>query len=173
MSARGMPHARLDVHVGPGSTHYLFCGVSGAIFFVSWLGRPVRSLGFWRPPAKHRPIERPRLVAWPHYGLFAHNSSLRASFPAGERTIDARRFIICHRQQPLSPLPSSAMSRRLFRIGRSVTGLGLFAIRPIKKRKKITEYKGRRVNAKEAVRLERRGNRYLYEINPRVTIDGS
>jgi SET domain-containing protein len=65
------------------------------------------------------------------------------------------------------------MPRNSFRIGRSVTGLGLFAIRPIKKSEKITEYKGPRVNAKEAVRLERRGNRYLYEINPRVTIDGS
>jgi uncharacterized protein len=65
------------------------------------------------------------------------------------------------------------MPRRSFRIGRSFTGFGLFAIRPIKKREKITEYKGPRVDAEEAVRLERRGNRYLYEINPRVTIDGS
>jgi SET domain-containing protein len=65
------------------------------------------------------------------------------------------------------------MPRRSFRIGRSVTGLGLFAIRPIRKREKIAEYKGPRVNAKEAGRLEGRGNRYLYEINPRVTIDGS
>jgi len=61
----------------------------------------------------------------------------------------------------------------LFRVARSVTGLGLFAIRPIKKREKIAEYKGPRVSAEEAVRLERRGNRYLYEINPRITIDGS
>ena len=65
------------------------------------------------------------------------------------------------------------MPRKSFRVGRSVTGLGLFATRPIKKRQKIAEYKGPRVNAKEALRLERRGNRYLYEINPRVTIDGS
>lgn len=65
------------------------------------------------------------------------------------------------------------MPRRSFRIGRSFTGFGLFAIRSIKKREKITEYKGPRVAADEAVRLERRGNRYLYEINPRVTIDGS
>jgi SET domain-containing protein len=65
------------------------------------------------------------------------------------------------------------MPRRSFRVGRSVTGLGLFAKRPIKKREKIVEYKGPRVNAEEAGRLERRGNRYLYEINPRVTIDGA
>lgn len=65
------------------------------------------------------------------------------------------------------------MPRRSFRVGRSFTGLGLFALRPIKRREKIAEYKGPRVNAEEALRLERRGNRYLYEINPRVTIDGS
>ena len=65
------------------------------------------------------------------------------------------------------------MSRRSFRIGRSFTGLGLFAKRPIKKREKIAEYTGPRVSAEEAGRRERRGNRYLYEINPRVTIDGT
>ncbi|MGA8967765.1 MAG: SET domain-containing protein [Pseudolabrys sp.] len=65
------------------------------------------------------------------------------------------------------------MPRRSFRIGRSITGLGLFAIRPIKKREKIAEYKGPRVNAEEAGRLERRGNRYLYEINKQITIDGT
>jgi hypothetical protein len=65
------------------------------------------------------------------------------------------------------------MPRRSFRIGRSITGLGLFAIRPIKKREKIAEYKGPRVNAEVAGRLERRGNRYLYEINKQITIDGT
>jgi SET domain-containing protein len=65
------------------------------------------------------------------------------------------------------------MPRRSFRIGRSFTGLGLFAIRPIKKLEKIAEYRGPRVDAAKAGRLERRGNRYLYEINPRVTIDGT
>jgi len=65
------------------------------------------------------------------------------------------------------------MPRRSFRIGRSITGFGLFAIRPIKKREKIAEYKGPRVDAEEAGRLERRGNRYLYEINKQITIDGT
>jgi hypothetical protein len=67
----------------------------------------------------------------------------------------------------------SEMPRRSFRVSRSFTGLGLFAVRPIKKREKIAEYKGPRVTAEEALRLENRGNRYLYEINPRVTIDGT
>ena len=65
------------------------------------------------------------------------------------------------------------MPRKSFRIGRSFTGLGLFATRWIKKREKIVEYKGPRVGAQEAGRRERRGNRYLYEINARVTIDGT
>jgi uncharacterized protein len=65
------------------------------------------------------------------------------------------------------------MPRRSFRVGRSFTGLGLFATRLIKKREKIAEYKGPRISPEEALRRENRGNRYLYEINPRVTIDGT
>src|SRR6267378_4192934 len=63
--------------------------------------------------------------------------------------------------------------KRPFRIGRSRTGLGLFATEPIKKLTFIAEYKGRRLNNEEAEELEARGNRYLYEINSRWTIDGS
>src|SRR5215831_6792880 len=65
------------------------------------------------------------------------------------------------------------MPRKPFRIGRSFTGFGLFATRSIKKLEKIAEYKGPRVDGEEALRLERRGNRYLYEINKRVTINGA
>ena len=65
------------------------------------------------------------------------------------------------------------MSRRPFRVGRSRTGLGLFATRPIRKRARIVEYKGPLIGTKEAEKREARGNRYLYEINSRWTIDGS
>jgi uncharacterized protein len=66
------------------------------------------------------------------------------------------------------------MSRkRPFRIGRSRTGLGLFATEPIKKRAFIVEYKGRKLTTEQADILEARGNRYLYEINSRWTIDGT
>jgi len=65
------------------------------------------------------------------------------------------------------------MPRRPFRLGRSLTGLGLFATRPIRKRSRIAEYKGRLLTTKQAEKLEQRGNRYLYEINSRWTIDGS
>src|SRR5262245_17779862 len=60
-----------------------------------------------------------------------------------------------------------------FRIGRSRTGLGLFATAPIRKRALIVEYKGRRLTTKQADVVEARGGRYLYEINSRWTIAGA
>jgi uncharacterized protein len=63
--------------------------------------------------------------------------------------------------------------RRPFRVGRSRTGLGLFATTAIRKRSVIVEYKGRKLPNAEAERLEARGSRYLYELNSRWTIDGS
>lgn len=65
------------------------------------------------------------------------------------------------------------MSPRPFRLARSPTGLGLFATRPIKKNSRIAEYKGRLLATRQAEKLEARGNRYLYEINSRWTIDGT
>jgi SET domain-containing protein len=64
-------------------------------------------------------------------------------------------------------------SKKRFRIGRSRTGLGLFATALIKPRSFIVEYRGRRLTTAEADKLEARGSRYLYEINSRWTIDGS
>jgi SET domain-containing protein len=65
------------------------------------------------------------------------------------------------------------MPSRPFRVGRSMTGLGLFATREIKKKARIVEYKGPRVPNAMAERMERRGNRYLFEINSKVTVDGT
>lgn len=65
------------------------------------------------------------------------------------------------------------MSSRCFRIGRSVTGLGLFATKPIKRGAYIATYRGRRITPEEADRREARGARYLFEVNKRWTIDGS
>jgi hypothetical protein len=65
------------------------------------------------------------------------------------------------------------MPKRPFRVGRSRTGLGVFATRPIRKRTKIAEYKGPLLTTKKAEILEANGNRYLYELNSRWTIDGS
>ena len=60
-----------------------------------------------------------------------------------------------------------------YRVGRSRTGLGLFATAAIEKGAFIIEYRGRRIANAEATRLEARGARFLYEINRRWTVDGS
>ena len=65
------------------------------------------------------------------------------------------------------------MSSRRFRLGRSTTGLGLFAIRPIKRSAYIATYRGPRLTAEEADRREARGARFMFELTSRWTIDGS
>ncbi len=65
------------------------------------------------------------------------------------------------------------MPPRPFRLGRSNTGLGLFATRAIKKHTRIAEYKGRILGLEDAEKAERRGNRYLYEVSTHRTIDGT
>jgi hypothetical protein len=65
------------------------------------------------------------------------------------------------------------MSSRSFRVGRSVTGLGLFAIKPIKRGAYIATYRGRRITTEEADRRAARGASYMFEVNKRWTIDGS
>lgn len=64
--------------------------------------------------------------------------------------------------------------RKPYRVGRSKTGLGLFATAPIRKHDEIVEYSGARIPTKEAQALDRRrANKYLFEIDERWTIDGS
>ena len=66
------------------------------------------------------------------------------------------------------------MPDKPFRVGRSATGLGLFAAAPIEKDADIVEYTGPRIPTKEAQALDRRrANKYLFEIDRRWTIDGS
>jgi len=59
-----------------------------------------------------------------------------------------------------------------YRIGRSLTGLGLFATKPIKKGTRIIRYFGPLLDCKkeEDDAIE---NKYLFELNGRWTIDGS
>jgi uncharacterized protein len=64
------------------------------------------------------------------------------------------------------------MPSRPFRLGRSLTGLGIFATKPIKKRVRLAEYKGPLLDVKAAEKAETSGNRYLFEVNGRWTIDG-
>jgi selenophosphate synthase len=61
------------------------------------------------------------------------------------------------------------MSSRSFRVGRSVTGLGLFVTKPIKRGVYIAAYRGRRLTTEEADRREAGGAKYQFELNKRWT----
>jgi uncharacterized protein len=63
---------------------------------------------------------------------------------------------------------------KLFRVGRSRTGLGLFATMPVAKGMAIVEYCGRRLSTRQAHDRERQtGSKYMFELNGRWSIDGS
>jgi hypothetical protein len=63
-------------------------------------------------------------------------------------------------------------SKKPYRIGRSRTGLGLFATKPIKKGTKIIRYFGPLLDCKKK-KDDAIENKYLFELNDRWTIDGS
>jgi uncharacterized protein len=63
-------------------------------------------------------------------------------------------------------------SNKPYRIGRSRTGLGLFATRPIKKGAKIVRYFGPLLDSRKK-KDDAIENKYLFELNNRWTIDGS
>jgi SET domain-containing protein len=65
------------------------------------------------------------------------------------------------------------MTSRPYRVGRSVTGLGLFATRPIRRGAYIATYRGRRITTEESDRREARGAKYMFALNKRWVIDGS
>jgi uncharacterized protein len=65
------------------------------------------------------------------------------------------------------------MPKRAFRIGRSATGLGMFAVKPIKRAVHIAAYRGPLLTDEESERLEARNNRYLFTLNSKWTINGS
>src|SRR5436189_2354938 len=63
-------------------------------------------------------------------------------------------------------------SKKPYRIGRSPTGLGLFATKPIKKGTKIVRYFGPLLDSRKK-KDDAIENKYLFELNGRWTIDGS
>jgi len=66
------------------------------------------------------------------------------------------------------------MPSRSFRVGRSVTGLGLFATKAIARNAYIVAYRGRRIPTAEAQARECRFRaKYMFEVSYRWTIDGS
>ena len=66
------------------------------------------------------------------------------------------------------------MEPKAYRVGRSQTGLGLFAALPIKKHALIVEYSGPRIPTAQAHARERAGrSKYMFEISSRWSIDGA
>jgi SET domain-containing protein len=65
------------------------------------------------------------------------------------------------------------MQKKSLRVGRSKTGLGLYAEAPIRKGRWIVEYTGRRLTTEAADKLDAKGNRYLFTINSKWTVDGT
>jgi uncharacterized protein len=63
-------------------------------------------------------------------------------------------------------------SNKPYRVGRSRTGLGLFATKPIKKGAKIIRYFGPLLDSRNK-KHDAIENKYLFELNNRWTIDGS
>src|SRR5512141_550819 len=63
-------------------------------------------------------------------------------------------------------------SKKPYRVGRSRTGLGLFATKPIKKGAKIIRYFGPLLDSRKK-KDDAIENKYLFELNNRWTIDGS
>src|ERR1043165_9294444 len=68
-------------------------------------------------------------------------------------------------------MPSIPASKP-YRVGRSRTGLGLFATKPIKKGSKIIRYFGPLLDSKKK-KDDAIENKYLFELTNRWTIDGS
>src|ERR1700686_2757581 len=60
----------------------------------------------------------------------------------------------------------SSSTKQPFRVGRCRTGLGLFAVEPIKKGSFIAQYWGKLILTKTA---DDRNSKYLFEINTRWT----
>src|SRR6201987_394674 len=67
---------------------------------------------------------------------------------------------------------SAISSNKPYRVGRSKTGLGLFATKPIKKGAKIIRYFGPLLDSRKK-KDDAVENKYLFELNDRWTIDGS
>jgi hypothetical protein len=62
------------------------------------------------------------------------------------------------------------MPSRFFRIGRSATGLGLFATKPIERAAYIATYRGRRITTEEADRRAARGARREIYVRAQQTV---
>ena len=67
-------------------------------------------------------------------------------------------------------MENTSEKKKKYVVKRSRAGLGLFAVDFFKKSEFVIEYVGERLAGKDA---EGRYNKYLFEISPELTIDGS
>ena len=83
-------------------------------------------------------------------------------------------FIVNHWQQARQfhglICPTMDQGGKFYAVKRTVTGLGLFATKPIPKGKRIVEYKGPYISNKE---VEQSNRKYFFGINSKWSIDGS
>src|SRR5438309_3938422 len=98
---------------------------------------------------------------------------------AKQLTLARNRFRTAASRFPLSSiacqcpiLMPSISSNKPYRVGRSRTGLGLFATKSIKKGAKIVRYFGPLLDSRKK-KDDAVENKYLFELNGRWTIDGS
>src|SRR3979409_2689921 len=64
-----------------------------------------------------------------------------------------------------------AVPNRKYRIGRSKSGLGLYATKPFRKREYIVTYRGRRIRNPAAETLEARGSRLPLQVGEQLAVD--
>jgi uncharacterized protein len=64
----------------------------------------------------------------------------------------------------------SVKSKPYFVVKRAKAGLGLFAVRPIRRGQRIIEYVGKIISGIES---DKKGGRYLFEIDRNIVIDGT
>jgi uncharacterized protein len=117
-------------------------------------------------------------VAEPRNAFDAHNLGKVQGECAKHLTLARNRFrtaasqllssLACQFQQIMPAISSN----KPYRVGRSRTGLGLFATKPIKKGAKIVRYFGPLLDSKKK-KDDAIENKYLFELNGRWTIDGS
>lgn len=62
------------------------------------------------------------------------------------------------------------MASNNFVLRRTLTGVGLFTLQVIPEGKRLIEYAGPVINAEE---VQRKGGKYLFEMNRNLAIDGS
>ncbi len=65
------------------------------------------------------------------------------------------------------------MSSRSYRISRAHTGLGMFAVKPFRRRDYIATYRGPVITNEESEKREARGASYMFALGKKHTIDGS